>query len=149
MGGTSFDASLVRDGVAAMRNEGNLLCTDLNEKRLPRLGENLARLGVTISATAAFDWTAKAPAEWDNKFDAILLDAPCSASGTIRRHPEVMYRARPAVIEQMAEDHQPSLVGQRLEVGRCIGRVRCHVLRRSRSKSHVTHTRSPCTIFGI
>ena len=32
-----------------------------------------------------------------------LLDAPCSASGTFRRHPEILYRARPAVIEQMAE----------------------------------------------
>ena len=31
-------------------------------------------------------------------FDAILLDAPCSATGTFRRHPEVLYRARPQII---------------------------------------------------
>ena len=36
-------------------------------------------------------------------FDAVLLDAPCSATGTFRRHPEVLYRARPAIIEQSAE----------------------------------------------
>ena len=37
------------------------------------------------------------------QFDAILLDAPCSATGTFRRHPEVLYRARPKVISQRAD----------------------------------------------
>ena len=37
------------------------------------------------------------------QFDAILLDAPCSATGTFRRHPEVLYRARPRVIAESAE----------------------------------------------
>jgi 16S rRNA (cytosine967-C5)-methyltransferase len=36
-------------------------------------------------------------------FDAILLDAPCSATGTFRRHPEVLYRARPRLIAESAE----------------------------------------------
>src|SRR5438445_533331 len=43
--------------------------------------------------------------EWnpERQFDAILLDAPCSATGTFRRHPEVLYRARPKVIAESAE----------------------------------------------
>ncbi len=43
--------------------------------------------------------------KWKPKreFDAILLDAPCSATGTFRRHPEVLYRARPRVIAEGAE----------------------------------------------
>ena len=45
----------------------------------------------------ALSWT---PAR---QFDAILLDAPCSATGTFRRHPEVLYRARPKVIAETAE----------------------------------------------
>jgi len=42
---------------------------------------------------------------WEPKqqFDAILLDAPCSATGTFRRHPEVFYRARPRIIAENAE----------------------------------------------
>ena len=40
-------------------------------------------------------------------FDAVLLDAPCSATGTFRRHPEVLYRARPAIIAESAELQAP------------------------------------------
>jgi 16S rRNA (cytosine967-C5)-methyltransferase len=36
-------------------------------------------------------------------FDAVLLDAPCSSTGTFRRHPEVLYRARPSVIAELTE----------------------------------------------
>ena len=46
---------------AKMKNEGQLLCTDLNELRLPRLEENLSKLGVTIAETKAFDWTQAPP----------------------------------------------------------------------------------------
>lgn len=71
---------------------------DVSEQRLERLRENLVRTGLeaTIVTHDALDW---AP---DEPFDAILLDAPCSATGTFRRHPEVLYRARPAIIEEMA-----------------------------------------------
>ena len=71
---------------------------DRSESRLARLAENLARTGLK-AATVIGDvreWTPDAP------FDAVLLDAPCSATGTFRRHPEVLYRARPEIIVQMA-----------------------------------------------
>ena len=72
---------------------------DRSESRLARLSENLARTGLKAETIAAdaLDWS---PA---TTFDAVLLDAPCSATGTFRRHPEVLYRARPAIIEQSAE----------------------------------------------
>ena len=46
--------------------------------------------------------------EWspDAPYDAVLLDAPCSATGTFRRHPEVLYRARPRVIADGAQLQQ-------------------------------------------
>ena len=72
---------------------------DRSESRLARLSDNLRRTGLqakTIVADA-LRWDAGEP------FDAVLLDAPCSATGTFRRHPEVLYRARPAIIEQSAE----------------------------------------------
>jgi 16S rRNA (cytosine967-C5)-methyltransferase len=62
--------------------------------RLERLRENLDRthLKAKLVEADALEWKPK------QDFDAILLDAPCSATGTFRRHPEVLYRARPGVI---------------------------------------------------
>ncbi|WP_299839891.1 transcription antitermination factor NusB [uncultured Jannaschia sp.] len=58
---------------------------DLSGKRLTRLRENLARTGLaaTLVEGDALDWTPEVP------FDAVLLDAPCTATGTIRRHPDL------------------------------------------------------------
>jgi len=58
---------------------------DLSPARLERVAENLARcrLEAELVAADALDWRPEAPP------DAILLDAPCSATGTIRRHPEL------------------------------------------------------------
>ena len=72
---------------------------DRSESRLARLSENLERTGLKAETIAAdaLEWVAPQP------FDAVLLDAPCSATGTFRRHPEALYRARPAIIEQGAE----------------------------------------------
>ena len=72
---------------------------DRSESRLARLSDNLKRTGLTARTIVAdaLDW---APA---SAFDAVLLDSPCSATGTFRRHPEVLYRARSAIIEQGAE----------------------------------------------
>jgi len=60
---------------------------DSSDARLDRVRENLARtrLEATIVAIDALVWSPPAP------FDAILLDAPCSASGVFRRHPDVLY----------------------------------------------------------
>ena len=72
---------------------------DASQSRLGRLRENLQRthLDAELIAADALTWTPK------RQFDAILLDAPCSATGTFRRHPEVLYRARPKVIAGSAE----------------------------------------------
>ena len=72
---------------------------DMSESRLARLRDNLARtsLAATIVRADALDWSPKAP------FDAVLIDAPCSATGIFRRHPDVLYRVRPSVIAEMAD----------------------------------------------
>ena len=72
---------------------------DRSESRLARLCDNLERTGLKAQTVVAdaLDWNG------DEPFDAVLLDAPCSATGTFRRHPEVLYRARSAIIEQSAD----------------------------------------------
>lgn len=65
----------------------NVTALDLSEARLKRLRQNLARTGLSAEIIAAdiLEW------EPEITFDAVLLDAPCSASGTIRRHPDLPY----------------------------------------------------------
>jgi 16S rRNA (cytosine967-C5)-methyltransferase len=65
----------------------NVTALDSDADRMARLGENLTRLGYAAELVTA-DALQWQPAE---KFDAILLDAPCSATGTFRRHPEVVW----------------------------------------------------------
>ncbi|HEY6047947.1 MAG TPA: RsmB/NOP family class I SAM-dependent RNA methyltransferase, partial [Sphingomicrobium sp.] len=80
---------------------------DASESRLGRLRENLERthLNAELITADALTW------EPQRAYDAILLDAPCSATGTFRRHPEVLYRARPRVIAESA-DLQPRLLAR-------------------------------------
>jgi len=77
---------------AALGSADSLVCTDSNEKRLPRLRDNLARLGCAPADVAVHDWTQPAPADWHGAFDAILLDVPCSNTGVIRRRVDVRWR---------------------------------------------------------
>jgi 16S rRNA (cytosine967-C5)-methyltransferase len=72
---------------------------DASKNRLARIRENLQRtkLSANLVPVDALTW------EPGRSFDAILLDAPCSATGTFRRHPEVLYRARPPIIAGSAE----------------------------------------------
>jgi 16S rRNA (cytosine967-C5)-methyltransferase len=86
---------------AALGSAENLVCTDSNEKRLPRLLENLARLHAGNAETAVHDWTKPAPDKWHNSFDAILLDVPCSNTGVIRRRVDVRWRLQAPDIEKL------------------------------------------------
>lgn len=72
-------AQLAFDGAA-------VLAVDRSAKRLERLTENLARLGLSAETRVA-----DAAALEEAPFDGILLDAPCSATGTLRRHPDVSW----------------------------------------------------------
>jgi 16S rRNA (cytosine967-C5)-methyltransferase len=72
---------------------------DLSQQRLERLAQNLERTGLVAKLVCADALTWK-PGQ---RFDSVLLDAPCSATGTYRRHPEVLYRARPRIIAEAAE----------------------------------------------
>ena len=70
---------------------------DRSPARLGRLEENLKRLSLTAELVCAdaTDWNAV-------PFDAVLVDAPCSSTGTIRRHPDVPWLKQPADLEKLA-----------------------------------------------
>ena len=74
---------------------------DIDAKRCGRIVQNLQRLGLQADIKVG---DAGAPDRWwDNRFyDGILLDAPCTASGIVRRHPDVRWLRRPTDIAQLA-----------------------------------------------
>ena len=78
---------------------------DSSESRLARLSENLARTNLTAKVIAADILRWSPP----GKVDSILLDAPCSATGIYRRHPDVLHRVRPRAIAELAEGQKAML----------------------------------------
>jgi 16S rRNA (cytosine967-C5)-methyltransferase len=78
---------------------GIVTAVDRSDERLDRLQENLARarLEAKVLARDALDLRTREP------FDAALLDAPCSATGTLRRHPDVAWLRRPNDIRTLSE----------------------------------------------
>ncbi|MGZ9115239.1 MAG: RsmB/NOP family class I SAM-dependent RNA methyltransferase [Brevundimonas sp.] len=77
----------------------SVVALDRSAVRLKRLAENLDRTGLTaeVVATPAEDWAD------DRLFDAVLLDAPCTATGTFRRNPEVLRATKPADVAKLAD----------------------------------------------
>ena len=76
----------------------HVTAVDLSKRRLARVGENLARLGLQAELVAADATSWRVP----EPFDAVLLDAPCSATGTIRRHPDILHLKRPKDVAELA-----------------------------------------------
>jgi 16S rRNA (cytosine967-C5)-methyltransferase len=76
-----------------------VVAVDRSAKRLERVRENLGRLGLEADIRA-IDALAMAD---DERFDAILLDAPCSSTGTLRRHPDVAWTKTQADIAKLAD----------------------------------------------
>ena len=94
-GGKSFAAAML------MRGEGRILACDLKEKRLRRVCEGAARLGIDMIDTRAMD--ARAPSEeLHEAFDVVIADAPCSGFGVVRRKAEIRFKSR-AEIEPLPE----------------------------------------------
>lgn len=79
-----------------------VLALDVDAQRCERVHQNLQRLGLQAQVKAA---DAACPATWWDRqpFDAMLLDAPCTASGIVRRHPDVRWLRRPTDSGQLAQ----------------------------------------------
>jgi len=83
-------------------SDGTVFAVEIDTRRSARIQQNLDRLGLTAQVLTAD--AAKPHEWWDGQlFDGILLDAPCSASGIVRRHPDVRWLRRESDIAQLAE----------------------------------------------
>ena len=84
-GGKSFSAAF------AMEDRGEVVACDLHANKLSRIEEGARRLGLTSVHTQAADGRAFRP-EWAAAFDTVLVDAPCSGLGIIRKKPDTRYK---------------------------------------------------------
>jgi 16S rRNA (cytosine967-C5)-methyltransferase len=81
-----------------------VLALDVDAARCQRIEDNLQRLGTRARAEVRAADAAQTAQWWDGvAFDAILLDAPCTASGIVRRHPDVRWLRRPGDSAQLAQ----------------------------------------------
>lgn len=86
---------------ALMRNTGRLYAFDVSEKRLNNLGKRLKRSGLSnLNAQVISSETDPKLKRLNGKFDRVLVDAPCSGLGTLRRNPDLKWRQMP---EDLAE----------------------------------------------
>lgn len=77
---------------ALMENRGELHAFDASAGRLDRMAARLDRAGLSMVRRQPLDPSAPLPADATGSFDAVLVDAPCSGTGTWRRHPELRLR---------------------------------------------------------
>ncbi len=91
---------------AAMANEGRLVASDSDRGRLSAMPARLARAGVTIVEPRLLDGGREAEmlADLEGACDAVMVDAPCSGSGTWRRNPEARWRLTPARLARLVDE---------------------------------------------
>ncbi len=106
---------------ALMNNRGLITALDLHEDRLRMLREEAKRLGVTIVETRAGD-AAEPHVSFSGTFDRVLLDAPCSGLGTLRRNPEIRWRITAGDLKKCMET-QRRLLANAAECVRPGGRL--------------------------
>ncbi|AFJ45448.1 16S rRNA (cytosine(967)-C(5))-methyltransferase RsmB [Shimwellia blattae] len=107
----------------------NVLAVDVDPQRLRRVSENLARLQMQAEVKCG---DGRYPQQWcgDRLFDRILLDAPCSATGVIRRHPDIKWLRRDTDIADLAQLQGEILdaIWPRLKTGGTLVYATCSVL---------------------
>ena len=86
-----------------MGNQGKVLALDINVGKLAALRGLAARQGIGIIETREGDATTDLGSTWHNKFDRVLVDAPCSGLGTVRRNPEIKWRCQVSHLKACSE----------------------------------------------
>ena len=110
-GETILDACAGRGGktghlAQCMNNLGNIVAVDRSKEKLRILSKEMKRLGVSIVSTHQHRWKKGLK---DRMFDRVLLDAPCSGLGVIRRHPDMKWKKTKAHILQNAQTQKKLL----------------------------------------
>jgi 16S rRNA (cytosine967-C5)-methyltransferase len=85
-----------------MHNKGSITAMDKDEKRLQQLDTDMQRLGISIVRAYGHDLDSPLDPKQQGDFDRILLDAPCSGLGVLRRNPDIKWKSREAGLKRHA-----------------------------------------------
>ncbi|WIW94722.1 RsmB/NOP family class I SAM-dependent RNA methyltransferase [Altererythrobacter rubellus] len=117
---------------SAMQNQGRLLACDTNRGRLSRLAPRAERAGAGLIETLLLnpDRELEMLAEWRGVADAVLVDAPCSGTGTWRRNPEARWRLDEGELTRLTflQDRLIDIAAAMVKPGGRIGFVTCSLL---------------------
>jgi 16S rRNA (cytosine967-C5)-methyltransferase len=117
---------------AGMANAGTLVAADTDRGRLSRLAPRADRAGALVAETVLLDPGREldALAKWRQRADAVLVDAPCSGTGTWRRNPEARWRIEPKDLERLVSTQARLLeiAGELLRAGGRLVYVVCSLV---------------------
>jgi 16S rRNA (cytosine(967)-C(5))-methyltransferase len=123
-GGKSFGTAM------AMENQGNLVSCDIHPHKMKLIQEGAERLGITCIQTQVQNGKEFRP-EWEEKFDRLMVDVPCSGLGIIRKKPDIRYKD-PKQLENLPQVQRDILenVCRYVAPGGVLVYATCTVLRR-------------------
>ena len=101
---------------AIMKNTGKIMAVDYDLKKINELQAEAARQGITIMETQHADLSLGLPESLKDKFDRVLVDAPCSGLGTLRRNPEIKWRTSYSHLAKFATTQRTILQNASLAV---------------------------------
>lgn len=125
---------------AAMRSTGRLYAFDVSEKRLANLGPRLARSGLSNVHPGRIDSEHDAKIKrLAGKIDRVLVDAPCSGLGTLRRNPDLKWRQSAQAVQEVSIKQHSILASaaRLLKPGGRLVYATCSVLAREIGRAHV------------
>jgi 16S rRNA (cytosine967-C5)-methyltransferase len=115
---------------AAMENHGQIYATDSDKRRLAPIHERLERAGARNVQVRTPKGTGDVMADLENRADLVLIDAPCTGTGSWRRNPDAKWRVRPGALEQRRKEQALALdrAARLVKPGGRIAYVTCSVL---------------------
>lgn len=135
---------------ALMKNKGRIVAMDRNIEKITQLQKDALRMGVSIIETRQTDLRYPLSREFIEKFDRVLIDAPCSGTGTLRRNPEIKWRLKSNNIIAQANTQKTILQNASLAVkkGGCLIYCTCSILP-AENEDVVGHFLACCPQFRV
>lgn len=94
---------------AMMNNRGRIMALDRDQEKIAQLKKEAARMSASIIEPVQMDLKHCLPDEFYQRFDRVLVDAPCSGTGTLRRNPEIKWRLRATELNELTKSQKSIL----------------------------------------
>jgi len=125
---------------AIINNQGHIVAIDNDPEKISELKKEATRMGITAIDSRMADVSANLPEEFHERFDHVLVDAPCSGTGTLRRNPEIKWRLAPSDINKSTVIQNKILCNASHAVKRGGQLIYCTCSLLSKENEHIINT---------